>query len=67
MLISITLLDKIIPVEPPIVNISKKIGTKNVELIETDNKEALILRYVHNQLYILLPVGIDIIIVTDIK
>ena len=58
---------RITPVEPPKVNINKKIVIKKEVVVLICNMEELVFKYVHNQLNILLPVGKDIIIVTTVK
>ena len=57
---------RIIPVEPPIVNINKKRSPKNAELVLRCNNGGFP-RYVLNQLKIFVPVGKDIKIVTPVK
>jgi hypothetical protein len=57
---------RIIPVEPPIVNINKKRSPKNGELVLSSNNGGFP-RYVLNQLKIFVPVGKDIKIVTPEK
>ena len=57
---------RIIPVEPPIVNINKKRSPKNAELVLRCNNGGFP-RYVPNQLKIFVPVGKDIKIVTPVK
>ena len=57
---------RIIPVEPPIVNINKKRSPKNAELVLSCNNGGFP-RYVLNQLKIFVPVGKDIKIVTPVK
>ena len=58
--------ERIIPVEPPIVNINKKRSPKNGELVLSSNNAGLP-RYVLFQLKIFVPVGNDIKIVTPEK
>ena len=57
---------RIIPVEPPIVNINKKRSPKNGELVLSCNNGGFP-RYVLNQLKIFVAVGKDIKIVTPEK
>ena len=57
---------KVIPVEPPIVNINKNRSPKNGELVLSCNNGGFP-RYVLNQLKIFVPVGKDIKIVTPEK
>ncbi len=57
---------RIIPDEPPIVNINKKRSPKNAELVLSCNNGGFP-RYVINQLKIFVPVGKDIKIVTPVK
>ena len=57
---------RIIPVEPPDVNINKKRSPKNAELVLSCNKLGFP-RYELNQLKIFVPVGKDIKIVTPVK
>ena len=61
-----TAFPRIIPVEPPIVNINKKRSPKNGELVLSSNNAGLP-RYVLFQLKIFVPVGNDIKIVTPEK
>ena len=64
--IIISAFPRIIPVDPPIVNINKKRSPKNAELILRYNNDEFP-RYVLNQLKIFVPVGKDIKIVTPVK
>ena len=57
---------RIIPVDPPIVNINKNNNEKKTELILRCNNGGFP-RYVVNQLNIFVPVGKDIKIVTPVK
>ena len=61
-----TALPRIIPVEPPIVNINKNNILNNAELILKYNNNKFP-RYVLNQLNIFVPVGNDINIVIPVK
>jgi hypothetical protein len=56
-------MESIIPVEPPIVNINKKRSPKNADVV-LSCKNGGFPRYVLNQLKIFVPVGKDIKIVT---
>ena len=63
---SIDAFPRIIPVEPPIVNINKKRRPKKASEV-LSCKNGGLPRYVLNQLKILVPVGKDIKIVTPVK